>query len=174
MLETKKTKNVFRSFLSLIKPKSLSLDEELSIIDDRHYWDWECGHNDYSLPYKSMPKTMLSILKKDWSLRNKINEIYRSCIKPACQSRITWTSGGSGNMVFHSFDWKTLKQSYSYSSWLRDRYQSKYTYEKSIFDKEYKLVDSQYFDQFMEQDTPITEKTFNELSDKFWEEEYGN
>ena len=169
MLRKEIKKGVFSTLLSKLKPAA-TLDEELSYADQM-FWDWSLGHESAMLPFRSIPITIRDILGRNWSLKRKIKTIFESCIKPICQRRVHWSTGGSGNMHFHWFEWSTLKQGYQYSFWIHDRYQRKCQYEKSIFKKQYDLVKTECFDQYAECDEEITEQEYERIEDSLRDEE---
>ena len=150
-------------FSSLFKTKSKTHE------DTCMYWDWTLGHDKETLPFRSIPITALDIWNKNWSLKNKIRKIYKVCVQPIFRRKITWQSGGSGNMNFHWFDWLTLRQGYHRSYWLQDTYQKECWYEKSIFAKDderfrTKCVDhSQFNFDFM------TEERWDEIAEELHE-----
>ena len=169
MLRKEIKKGVFSTLLSKLKPAA-TLDEELSFADQM-FWDWSLGHDKYTLPFSSIPKTIQDILGRNWSLKRKIKTIFESCIKPLCRRRVHWTTGGSGNMHFHWFEWSTLKQGYKTSTWIHDRWSMEYVLEKSIFKKEFDLVENKYFDNYMCNSKEITEQEFERIEDSFRDEE---
>ena len=157
----------------LLKKKSLfsSLFKTESILndDDDMYWDWTLGHDKETLPFRSIPITALDIWNKNWSLKNKIRKIYKVCVQPIFRRKITWQSGGSGNMHFHWFDWLTLRQGYKISYWLEDTYQKECWYEKSIFAKDFEIVRTKCCDHSQMNFDFMTEERWDEIAEELHE-----
>jgi len=112
-------------------------------------WDWDAGTPSGDLPFKYIPRTIKDIfrVKKNYSLISKLKTVNTMCIKPLLRRQLHWTSnfGSCNGGEFYTFDWLTLKVNYSNSSWAFDTYQQTNFYERYIWDKNFRVVRSEYF-----------------------------
>jgi len=112
-------------------------------------WDWDVGTPAGDLPFKYIPRTIKDIfrVKKNYSLISKLKTVNTMCIKPLLRREIHWCSnfGSCNGGEFYTFDWLTLKVSYHNSSWSFDTYQQTKFYERYIWDKEFRVVRSEYY-----------------------------
>jgi len=169
MFRTKKTKSVLATLFSKIK-NTVSLED----YKFQEYWRWDLGHEKQSLPFASMPRTIKAILKLDLSLLNKLREINTAVIQPIFRREISWSFGGLGDRQYHWFDWLTLKQGYSYTwhvggGYMEDHFHLTKTceYEKSIFEKDYRLISTECRDNSWCKGKIITEEKYDALHDAY-------